>query len=54
MYNDDYDTCNKTYVTLRLYSDSLSPKEITNFLGIEPSETIEKGTKKDILTHIKS
>lgn len=39
MYNDDYETCNETYVTLRLYSDSLSPQEITNILGIEPSET---------------
>jgi Domain of unknown function (DUF4279) len=46
MYNDDYDTCNRTYVTLRLYSDSLSPQEITNYLGIEPSEIIEKGIGK--------
>lgn len=51
MYNDDYDACNKTYVTLRLYSDSLSPKEITNYLEIEPSEIIEKDTEKDILTY---
>jgi hypothetical protein len=51
MYNDDYSTCNKTFVTLRLYSNSLSPQEITNYLGIEPSEIIEKGVEKNILTH---
>ena len=51
MYNDDYETCNETYVTLRLYSDSLFPQEITNFLGIEPSETIEKGIETNILTN---
>lgn len=51
MYNDDYETCNETYVTLRLNSDSLSPQAITNFLGIEPSETIEKGVGTNILTH---
>ena len=51
MYNDDYEVCNKTYVTFRLYSVMLSPQEITNFLGIEPSETIEKGIEKNILTH---
>jgi ubiquitin C-terminal hydrolase len=46
MYNDTYDTCNKTYVTLRLYSDRLSPQEITKFLGIEPSATFEKDIEK--------
>lgn len=41
--DDDYATCNKTFVTLRLYSNDLSPQEITNYLAIKPSEIIEKG-----------
>jgi hypothetical protein len=50
-YNDEYETCNTTYVTLRVYSDSLSPQEITSYLEIVPSEVIEKNIEKDILTN---
>ncbi|MBB6002641.1 DUF4279 domain-containing protein [Arcicella rosea] len=49
MYQDDYNTCNTTYTTLRIYSESLSPQDITKYLEIEPSEIIDKSIEKDIL-----
>lgn len=49
MYQDDYNTCNTTHTTLRIYSESLSPQDITKYLEIEPSEIIEKSIEKDIL-----
>lgn len=49
MYQDDYNTCNTTYTTLRIYSESLSPQDITKYLEIEPSEIIDKRIRKDIL-----
>ncbi len=49
MYQDDYNTCNTTYTTLRIYSESLSPQCITKYLAIEPSEIIDRSVEKDIL-----
>ncbi len=42
-YNDDYPTCARTYAGLRIYHDALSPDQITDMLGIEPSCTQVKG-----------
>jgi hypothetical protein len=41
MYNDDYESCDKTFVTLKILTH-LSPQEITHYLGIAPSKIIEK------------
>jgi hypothetical protein len=42
-YDDSYPTCERTYCTLRIFSDDLSPTEITAILGIQPTETFKKG-----------
>jgi hypothetical protein len=44
MYNDDYETCARTYVTLRIYPEKTSVAEITELLGIEPSFTENNDT----------
>ncbi|TWT49545.1 hypothetical protein Pla22_47420 [Rubripirellula amarantea] len=38
-YNDEYPTCERTYATLRIYADTLSPEEITSLLGVEPTKS---------------
>jgi hypothetical protein len=35
----DYNSCSKTYATLRIYSDTISPTEMTNQLKIQPTQT---------------
>jgi hypothetical protein len=42
-YSDSYQTCDKTYSSLRVFSDDIAPDEITNLLQIEPTETFRKG-----------
>ena len=42
-YNDDYSACEETFSTLRLYHDSISPSEVTNRLGLQPSKCFVKG-----------
>ena len=42
-YDDNYDTCERTYSTLRVYPGEISSNTITNTLMIEPSATQEKG-----------
>jgi len=37
MYDDDYGTCERTYVTLCIRSLTVFPEEITQLLDIEPS-----------------
>lgn len=49
MHNDDYESCDETFVTLRVYSTHLSPQEITHYLGIAPSKIIEKEETEDTL-----
>lgn len=44
-YNDSYPTCVETYSTLRIFSDDLSPGEITKHLQIEPTDAFQKGEK---------
>jgi hypothetical protein len=48
MYNDNYDTCDQTYVTLRIYSDNTQPDALTEFLGILPTDTQTKGQKNEL------
>lgn len=42
-YKDNYETCERTVVELRMYSDGLSPVEISHCLSIEPSSSVTKG-----------
>jgi Domain of unknown function (DUF4279) len=51
MYNDNYETCSKTYVTLRIYCDLFQPDKLTEYLGILPSETQIKGQESKQLTN---
>jgi hypothetical protein len=42
-YNDTYETCERTIVELRIYSDSLVPAEISKCLSMTPSTSVTKG-----------
>lgn len=42
-YDDEFPTCKETYATLRIFSDTLSPTEITTALGVVPSQSFAKG-----------
>jgi hypothetical protein len=42
-YDDSYPTCLRTYSTLRIFSDQLEPEEITRTIGIEATESFQKG-----------
>ena len=42
-YDDDYATCEETYATLRVFSDSLDPLRITTILGVEPTKFFRTG-----------
>ena len=42
-YDDAYPTCFETYSTLRVFSDAVSPEEITMALQIEPTRAFHKG-----------
>jgi len=42
-YNDAYETCDRTYAELRIYTGELNPAIITQRLGIKPSEIRQKG-----------
>ena len=46
-YYDDYPTCEDTFVTLRIFSDVMSPQEVTNSLGVEPSSVDVKGERRN-------
>lgn len=45
-YDENYETCSETYVTLRIYTKEINPNYVTNFFKIEPSEIIIKGEKR--------
>lgn len=49
MYNDNYETCSRTYVTLRIYCDNIQPDKLSEYLGITPTETQTKGQKNKLL-----
>lgn len=42
-YDDNYQSCHETFVTLRIYSDTMSPEEISSFLRMQPSDSTFKG-----------
>jgi hypothetical protein len=42
-YDDSYSTCIKTYSTLRIFSEDVSPDEITELLHIVPTKFFRKG-----------
>ena len=42
-YDDSYPTCVLTHSTLRVFSDSVAPNEITKLLQIEPTQAFRKG-----------
>lgn len=46
-YNDSYATCVTTYSTLRVFSESISPDEITGVLQIEPTDRFRNGESRD-------
>lgn len=48
MYNNNYDTCEETYLTLRIYYDKITPNELTQFLGLKPTETQTKGQQNNL------
>lgn len=43
MEDSDYPTCERTYVTLRIYPQIIDPSEVTARLGIEPSKWQRRG-----------
>ena len=43
-YDRQYPSCEETRAALRIYPESKSAKEITEFLGIEPTEAQDKGS----------
>lgn len=45
-YDDEYPTCKATYVTLRILKDDLVVEDVTNRLGISPSESQMKGQER--------
>lgn len=42
-YDDSYETCERTHAELRIYSGELSPRVVTERLGVEPTVLNEKG-----------
>lgn len=40
-YNDDYATCERTYVTLCVYHESQPSASVTEALGLVPDRTID-------------
>jgi Domain of unknown function (DUF4279) len=42
-YDDNFPTCAETFSTLRIFADEVSAAEITDTLGIAPTESFIKG-----------
>ena len=42
-YVDNYGTCERTLAELRIYSDVVTPTEMSRRLGLKPSSNVEKG-----------
>jgi hypothetical protein len=45
-YDDDYPTCLETYATLRVFSDAVSPEEVTAALGKDPTSVFRTGERR--------
>lgn len=43
VFDDEYPTCKETYATLRVFSQTLMAADITDVLGLLPSESFSKG-----------
>lgn len=43
MYDDNYESCDNTFLTLRVYCDKNNPDEISSLLGIKPTSFQIKG-----------
>lgn len=43
LYDDDFPTCLETYASLRIYSHSMSPTEITKVLKVAPTRQFAMG-----------
>lgn len=42
-FDHDFESCARTYVTLCIYHDDLTPEKMTGYLGVDPDRTVEKG-----------
>ena len=42
-YDDDYPTCLETWATIRIFSDELTPSEISSALGVEANQSFLEG-----------
>ena len=42
-FDDDYPSCEETYATLRVFSEASTAADITEALGVEPTEFFSKG-----------
>jgi len=42
-YKDAYDTCARTYATLRAYTGDMEPDEVSRFLGMAPTTSVTRG-----------
>lgn len=42
-YNDAYDTCARTYATLRVYTGNMEPDEVSRFLDMAPTGSVTRG-----------
>ncbi len=42
-YDDEHPSCVRTYSTLRVFSEEVSPEEISQVLGLEPTASFRKG-----------
>lgn len=45
-YDDTYESCERTYAELRIYTGAMEPHLVTNRLGIAPTSTQVKGESK--------
>lgn len=45
MYNNQYETCSETYVTLRIYYQKINSEQLTEYLGINPTKFQNRGDK---------
>ena len=52
MYNDNYETCQKTYAILCIYLEDIKPEEVTERLKIEPTRIQSKGEVVHIQTKL--
>ncbi len=43
--DDDYQTCERTCAVLRVYPGAMSPSEVTNVLGVQPTDSVVAGQR---------